>query len=273
MRSPNPGPESTQAGPSAGEGRSEPPAGSEPGAAVPGRRKLKNLIPFRRRIKAAIPYRWLMWGRRLQGSWHLLQGGRAPRVAETSKAAPRREREGFFDAFCQGQGLDIGYGGDLLVPNCRGWDVEDGDAQYLRGIAAESFDFVYSSHTLEHLVDPAAALANWWRAVKPGGHLILYIPHRDLFERRKTLPSRFNSDHRHFFLPDRDDPPHTLGIVPLIERTLDGSEIVYARECREGYAVRHPLAPSRGEYSIEVVVRKGASTEMASSTRDESTRE
>jgi hypothetical protein len=229
------------------------PAAEEPAAP---KRKLMDLIPFRRKIKAAIPYRWLVWGRRLQALKHALRGGRPPRAAETSKAAPRREREGFFAAYCQGKGLDIGYGDDLLAPNCQGWDIEDGDAQYLHGVPPESFDFVYSSHTLEHLQDPALALANWWTAVKPGGYLILYIPHRDLYEKKMTLPSRFNPDHRHFFLLDREAPPDTLGIVPLIERTLAGFEIVYARECSEGHTTRDPLIHSDGEYSIEVVIRK-----------------
>jgi hypothetical protein len=63
-------------------------------------------------------------------------------LKETSKAKLRRQKEGFFDRFFVGKGLDVGYGGDLVVPNCRGWDVEDGDAHDLRGVADESFDFV-----------------------------------------------------------------------------------------------------------------------------------
>lgn len=219
-------------------------------------RKLKDLIPYRRQIKALIPYRWLIFGRKLQALKHLIRGGRPTRPAETTKARARREREGFFASYCRGRGLDVGYGGDPVTTNCRGWDVEDGDAQYLQGVPAESLDFVYSSHTLEHLEDPALALANWWSAVKPGGHLILYIPHRDLYEKKNTLPSRFNPDHRHFFLPDRDEAPDTIGIVPLIERTLAGLELVYAKVCSEGYFSRGPRVPSEGEYSIEVVLRK-----------------
>ncbi|MBU1740254.1 MAG: winged helix-turn-helix domain-containing protein, partial [Proteobacteria bacterium] len=67
-----------------------------------------------------------------------------PLIGETRKARPRRVREGFFEKFCSGQGIDIGFGGDLLADNCRGWDVEDGDAQLLRGVPDASYDFVYS---------------------------------------------------------------------------------------------------------------------------------
>ena len=87
--------------------------------------------------------------------------------------------------------MDIGFGGDSIVPNATGWDFEHGDAQYLKGLNDEQFDFVYSSHTLEHMQDPAVALKNWYRVLKKGGYLIIYIPHRDLYESKKTLPSKF----------------------------------------------------------------------------------
>lgn len=40
----------------------------------------------------------------------------------------------------------------------------------------EAFDYVYSSHTLEDLPYTEAVLMEWWRLVKPGGNLILYLP-------------------------------------------------------------------------------------------------
>jgi SAM-dependent methyltransferase len=182
--------------------------------------------------------------------------GRPSVAGETSKARPRREREGFFEKYCQGKGLDIGFGGDLLTETCTGWDFEHGDAQSLTGIRDESFDFVYSSHTLEHLPDPAAALQNWWRVIKPGGYLLLYIPHRDLYEKKLELPSRWNSDHKHFFLPENDEPPDTLGLRPLIERSIDSYSLEYIKECREGWTITDPEIHSDGEYSIETVIRK-----------------
>lgn len=182
--------------------------------------------------------------------------GRPLTPGETTKARGRRVKDGFFDKYCQGKGLDIGYGGDLLTPICRGWDWEHGDAQYPHGMEDEKFDFVYSSHTLEHTVNPDIALRNWWRVLKPGGYLILYIPHRDLYEKRKTLPSRWNSDHKHFFLMDRDEQPDTIGIIPLIQRSLANHEILYAKECREGHTITDPEIHSDGEYSIEVVIKK-----------------
>jgi len=193
-------------------------------------------------------------------------------VKETSKAKLRRVRQGFFDSYCTGKGLDVGYGGDLVAPNCRGWDVEDGDAHMLATLEDNSFDFVYSSHLLEHLEDPSLALKNWWRVLKPGGYLVLYIPDRDLLERKTTLPSEVSLDHKHYFLLDRDDPPDTIGLEPLIVRILPGAEIVYRRRCDDGYRVddvRKML--SEAEYSIEIVAQKPEETEAPKVIKDAAT--
>ncbi|MDT7041654.1 class I SAM-dependent methyltransferase [Candidatus Nitronereus thalassa] len=180
-----------------------------------------------------------------------------PKISkETSKARFRRERQGFFNRFCKGKGLDIGYGGDLIVPSARGRDIEDGDAQKLPGIESESFDFVYSSHLLEHICEPEKALIRWWEVVRPGGHLILFVPERDLFEKRSRLPSNFSTDHKRFFLLNCDDPPDTLGVVPLVGRLLPDADIVYQAVCNEDYRDPGPGKHPEGEYSIEVVLRK-----------------
>lgn len=182
--------------------------------------------------------------------------GRPVKKTETYKAKKRRIEEGFFNKYCKGKGLDIGYGGDLLADNCTGWDFENGDAQYLKGIPDMEYDFVYSSHTLEHMKDLELSLKNWWRVIKKGGFLILYLPHRDLYEKKRTLPSRWNSDHKHFFLPDRDEAPDTMGIMPLFRRTLSDYNVIYLKECREGFTITDPEIHSDGEYSIEVVLQK-----------------
>ena len=177
-------------------------------------------------------------------------------VGETAKAHDRRKREGFFEKYCSGEGLDIGYGADLIVPDCSGWDFRNGDAQYLSGIADESFDFVYSSHCLEHMYDVPVALKNWFRVVRKGGYLILAIPHRDLYEKRRQLPSRWNGDHKHMFLIGRAEPPDTLDIVEEISRALKGYDIKYIKACDEGHTITDPLVHSDGEYQIEAVIQK-----------------
>jgi len=213
---------------------------------------MKRIIEMTKYLKPVIPKR--MWV--LMRIVYYRLGGRPKKQGDTSKARDRRTRETFFEKYCNGKGLDIGFGGDLLTVDCEGWDFEHGDAQYLKGVPDFKYDFVYSSHILEHMTKPDISLKNWWRVLKSGGFLILYVPHRDLYEKRKTLPSRWNSDHKHYFLLEQDEEPNTIGLTALIQRSLSNFEIVYARECSEGHTVTDPEIHGDGEYSIEVVVRK-----------------
>jgi hypothetical protein len=180
----------------------------------------------------------------------------SPCGGETAKSHRRHVREGFFDKYCQGEGLDIGCGADPIVDGCSGWDMVNGDAQYLASIPDESFDFVYSSHCLEHMVDVRVALANWFRVIRPGGYLLLYIPHRDLYEKRRRLPSQWNPDHKHFFLLGQAEAPDTLDIVEEIRESLSNFDLRYVKVCDEGHTIDNPCVHSDGEYSIEAVIKK-----------------
>lgn len=124
---------------------------------------------------------------------------------EAGKAVARRLHEpGFLQRYFVGEGIDIGGGYDGLdnyarlfprITKLRNWDLPDGDAQLMAGVPDASYDFVHSSHCLEHMRDPVEALANWWRLVKPGGHLIVLVPDEDLYEQGEW-PSTFNGDHK-----------------------------------------------------------------------------
>jgi SAM-dependent methyltransferase len=121
--------------------------------------------------------------------------------AETGKANIRRMTAGYFDKYFVGYGIDIGCGEDKLclsdVARVRPWDetLGHGDAQKMKGVADNFFDFVYSSHCLEHVANPEEALKNWWRILKPGGYLFVEVPDEDLYE-QGVWPSRFNGGHR-----------------------------------------------------------------------------
>jgi SAM-dependent methyltransferase len=41
-----------------------------------------------------------------------------------------------------------------------------------------ALDYVVASHVLEHVADPVAALAEWYRVVRPGGIIYLVVPNR-----------------------------------------------------------------------------------------------
>ncbi len=81
----------------------------------------------------------------------------------------------------------------LVVPYTRGTGVSVGpdEPQFPHWKSVESVaelepasqDFVVSSHYLNTIAAPAwrrKALEDWWRVLKPGGHLVLYLPHAAL---------------------------------------------------------------------------------------------
>jgi len=186
----------------------------------------------------------------------IIKNGREIAFSESSKAKPRREREGFFEKYCKGEGLDIGYGGDLIHETAFGFDIEHGDATYLKMFKDKKFDYIYSSHLIEHLNKPELALGNWWKLLKEGGYLISYLPHRDLYEKKKNLPSNFNKDHKFFYLLGEEDLPDTKDILKVIKESISDYEVVYAKICDENYSSNGIDQSSTGEYSIEIVLKK-----------------
>jgi SAM-dependent methyltransferase len=120
----------------------------------------------------------------------------------------RRAHDSRFAArYFVGNGLDVGGGKDSLalytelfplIQNVVIYDAPQGDGQKLANVDDESFDFLFSSHCLEHMRDPVEALSNWIRVVKPGGHLVVSVPDEDLYE-QGVWPSTFNRDHKWTF--------------------------------------------------------------------------
>lgn len=115
--------------------------------------------------------------------------------------------------YAQGRGLDVGCGQRKCWHRMIGVDnlqdyggnrppcvdvVAAGDK--LDMFADKTMDFVFSSHFLEHVTDTKACLQEWWRVLKPGGNLILYLPHKNFYP--NIGQSGSNSDHKHDFLPD-----------------------------------------------------------------------
>jgi SAM-dependent methyltransferase len=184
-----------------------------------------------------------------------------PIKGETSKAQPRRLREGWFDRYCSPMwfGIDIGSGPDPLFigeETWRLWDREDGDATFMASVHDNFYDVAYASHILEDMDDPATALKNWYRIIRPGGHLIVLVPHRDRYERRKELPSLFNGAHRSFWLPDRAEPPVTRSMFHEFKAALPEAELLNLRVLEDDWAPCPPEQHAGGEYSIELIARK-----------------
>ncbi len=63
-----------------------------------------------------------------------------------------------------------------------------GEASEMTEIPSSAYDFLLASHVLEHVANPMKALHNWTRVVKPGGILVLIVPHRDgTFDHRRPI--------------------------------------------------------------------------------------
>jgi SAM-dependent methyltransferase len=61
------------------------------------------------------------------------------------------------------------------------------DASDLSCIADHSYDFILSSHNLEHFANPVKALHEWKRVTRPGGGLIVLLPnHRRTFDHQRS---------------------------------------------------------------------------------------
>jgi SAM-dependent methyltransferase len=125
-----------------------------------------------------------------------------------------------------GKGIDIGCGPDPIFPDVYGFDKEAGDANDITKYVHEEFDFVFSSHCLEHMKDPRKAIQEWWNLVRPGGHLFFIVPDEDLYE-QGVFPSRFNSDHKATFTISKTKSwsPVSINVLGLV-RSLPGAQLV-----------------------------------------------
>ena len=199
-------------------------------------------------------------------------------MKECSKSIPRRlSQPNFINKYFVGHGLDIGGKPDPLalyrevfsrMEAVRTWDLEDGDAQHLAGLEDESFDFVHSSHCLEHLQDPLEALRNWLRVVKPAGYVIFTVPDEDLYEQGQ-FPSTFNRDHKWTFTVHKNVSwsPKSVNVVSLVAALSDGAEPIKIELLDATFRRALPrydqtLSPI-GECSIEVILRRRTATEIA----------
>jgi SAM-dependent methyltransferase len=158
-------------------------------------------------------------------------------MRETSKSIIRRSLDQRFAMkYLVGRGIDIGAGNDSidhytatfsLIESVRNWDLEDGDAVLMAGVADDSFDFVHSSHCLEHLADPYTALGNWIRICRPGGYLVIMVPDEDLYE-QGVFPSTFSPPHLWTFTASKRESwsPRSINLLDLLGRFNDVVDVI-----------------------------------------------
>lgn len=199
-------------------------------------------------------------------------------MKECSKSIARRMHSpDFISSFFVGHGLDIGGKPDPLalykelfcqIKTIKTWDWEDGDAQFLGSVVDGHYDFVHSSHCLEHLVDPVEGLSNWLRVVRDGGFLVVTVPDEDLYEQGK-FPSTFNRDHKWTFTIHKNSSWSTksINILDLIKNLGSECEVMKIELLGSTYRYGLPrydqtLTPV-AECGIEFVIRKRLKSEIS----------
>ena len=163
---------------------------------------------------------------------------------EVDKCRPRLQK------FCKGVGTDVGCGSIIeekgyprenkIVPHAIGCDKAytnlSGYADNLEWWKDGVLDFVFSSHLLEHIDNYAECLHEWWRVLKLGGYLVLYLPHKHYYP--NVGDGRGNPDHKHDFTP--------LGLLEIII------------EMKFKFNIEHiEVHNEANEYSFDFVIRKG----------------
>lgn len=181
-------------------------------------------------------------------------------MREASKAAQRRGRD---YKYIKGRVLDIGCGPDPCskyydgITEFKGWDLPDGDAQYLKGAPDDYYDCVHSSHSLEHMVDPATSLRRWVQVTKKGGYLVITVPDEEMYE-RLMWPSRFNGDHKWSFTTFyRKRLPRSINVMTMLSK-LSNVEVIQVSRIEEGFdpLIMGDQTLGAAECCIEIVLRK-----------------
>lgn len=199
-------------------------------------------------------------------------------MKETSKALIRRLHDvRFVNTYFKGDGVDIGAGSDPLSNNAQQfplmeslkvWDLQDGDAQQMKNAPDDSYDFVHSSHCLEHLHDPHEAFQNWIRICKPGGYIITTIPEEDLYE-QGVWPSTYNGDHKTSWtiLKEESWCISSINLIEFLYEFKDQIEILKIELINGSFKYNEhrydQTAHSNSECAIEFIVRKKTPEEFA----------
>jgi len=162
----------------------------------------------------------------------------------------------------EGSGIDIGCGLDPIMPTARAFDVDDGDANKITEYVSQQFDYVFSSHCLEHMHNPEEAIQEWWKLVKTGGHLMFSVPDEDLYE-QGYFPSLFNDDHKSTFTISKSQSwsNKSYNLLELVE-SLESSKLIKIELQDNGYdrsLLYHSVYTRETAYKLVNIIRRTSS--------------
>lgn len=106
----------------------------------------------------------------------------------------------FANLLCKGNGLDIGCkNADWALPGAHPIDLDFDDDYDAENLPEGLFDYIFSSHMLEHYNGSWAQLLLYWQTkLDKGGILFLYLPHGT----QQYWKSWNNKKHVHNFTPE-----------------------------------------------------------------------
>lgn len=176
---------------------------------------------------------------------------------ESRKTYSEKLSNGFFLKYMWGNGLDVGFRGyepDVvsILEGSIGIDIDyPGYDGKILPFPDNSQQHVYSSHVLEHISDYKQAIQEWHRVLKVGGYIVTVVPHRDLYEKKLTLPSAWNADHKRFYTP--------ASLLKEFEDSLpiNSFRVRHLHDNDKYHDYSLPVEKhSPGEYEIELVIQK-----------------
>lgn len=176
---------------------------------------------------------------------------------ESRKTYIDKLSNGFFLKYMYSNGLDIGFSGYLpnVVPILHSAIGIDTNYPGYDGVTLPFDDnsqgYVYSSHCLEHISNYLQTIKEWYRVVRVGGYIITVVPHRDLYEKKLELPSRWNQDHKRFYTP--------ASLLKEFEDSLpiNSFRVRHLQDNDKGHDYNLTVdIHSPGQYEIEFVIEK-----------------
>ena len=130
--------------------------------------------------------------------------------------------------YCQGIGLDIGGQRDWTLKGAIPININDPVLPYDADVLPkyDNLDYIFSSHTLEHLDNPVSHLMKWKARLKEGGVLFLYLPHPDM----SYWHPENNKKHKNIWKP--------LEIYDIMKYRVNFKDVLYSeRDLYWSYSV------------------------------------